>query len=48
MKLSQILSISVEITWDYFSNPSNPSKITPPWLNFEIQKIKRQEEFLNS
>mgnify|MGYP000722411960 CR=1 FL=1 len=32
----QILPISIETAWDFFSNPLNLSAITPPWLNFRV------------
>jgi ligand-binding SRPBCC domain-containing protein len=35
-KAKQFLSISIGEAWKFFSNPSNLSKITPPWLNFEV------------
>jgi ligand-binding SRPBCC domain-containing protein len=31
------LPISLETAWDFFSNPSNLSKITPEWLSFEVK-----------
>jgi len=37
LKTSQKLPISVETAWKFFSNPVNLSKITPPWLNFEVR-----------
>jgi len=36
-KTSQNLNISRNNAWDFFSNPSNLSKITPTWLNFEVK-----------
>ena len=36
LKSSQRLPISLETTWNFFSNPANLSKITPNWLNFEV------------
>ena len=36
-KTSQKLNISKNNAWDFFSNPSNLSKITPAWLNFEVK-----------
>lgn len=36
-KTSQKLNISKNNAWDFFSNPSNLSKITPRWLNFEVR-----------
>lgn len=35
-KAKQFLPISINEAWDFFSNPHNLSKITPPWLNFEV------------
>jgi len=32
----QTFSISIEEAWDFFSNPNNLPKITPPWLNLKI------------
>jgi ligand-binding SRPBCC domain-containing protein len=37
LKTSQKLPISLETAWKFFSNPTNLSKITPPWLNFEVR-----------
>jgi len=37
LKTKQFLPISLEEAWDFFSNPANLSKITPPWLNFEVR-----------
>ncbi len=37
LKTSQKLPISSETAWKFFSNPANLSKITPPWLNFEVR-----------
>ena len=32
----QLIPISINKAWDFFSNPLNLSKITPPWLNFKV------------
>ncbi len=37
LKTSQKLPISIQTAWEFFSNPTNLSKITPPWLNFEVR-----------
>lgn len=37
LKASQKLPISKETAWNFFSNPTNLSKITPSWLNFEVK-----------
>jgi ligand-binding SRPBCC domain-containing protein len=36
IKFKQILPISLDKSWDFFSNPYNLSKITPPWLNLKV------------
>ena len=36
LKREQILSISLEQAWDFFSSPKNLSKITPPEMGFDI------------
>ena len=33
----QILPISVETAWEFFSNPNNLNKITPKDMSFEIR-----------
>ncbi|MBK7631896.1 MAG: SRPBCC family protein [Ignavibacteriales bacterium] len=35
-KTSQKLNISKNDAWNFFSNPANLSKITPPWLSFQV------------
>lgn len=35
-KTSQKLNISKNNAWEFFSNPANLSKITPPWLGFQV------------
>ncbi len=36
IKSKKILNISLDKSWDFFSNPSNLPKITPPWLNLKL------------
>lgn len=36
LKTKQTLPISIQQAWEFFSNPQNLSKITPPWLSFEV------------
>ncbi len=36
IKVNQAIPISIEEAWNFFSNPNNLSKITPPWLNLRI------------
>jgi len=33
---SQVLPISVDTAWQFFSSPGNLNSITPPWLNLKI------------
>jgi len=35
-KAKQFLPINISEAWEFFSNPNNLPKITPPWLNFEV------------
>jgi ligand-binding SRPBCC domain-containing protein len=32
----QNLPITISEAWEFFSNPNNLPKITPPWLNFKV------------
>jgi ligand-binding SRPBCC domain-containing protein len=36
IKTSQTIPLSIDAAWNFFSNPGNLSKITPPWLNLKI------------
>lgn len=36
LKRTEFLAVSIETAWDFFSNPSNLPKITPPGLNLRI------------
>jgi ligand-binding SRPBCC domain-containing protein len=33
---SQVLPISIDTAWQFFSSPGNLPSITPPWLNLKI------------
>ena len=35
-KAKQDLHISIDEAWDFFSNPNNLPKITPPWLKLKV------------
>lgn len=37
LKTTQKLPVSIDIAWDFFSNPKNLAKITPARLNFKIK-----------
>ena len=36
IKKKQLLSLSLDDAWSFFSNPGNLPKLTPDWLNLEI------------
>ncbi len=36
IKSKQTLPITLDESWNFFSDPGNLSKITPPWLNLRI------------
>jgi len=36
LKRIQILPISLPVAWDFFSDPKNLKKITPPYMGFDI------------
>ena len=36
IKSKQVLPITLDSSWDFFSDPGNLPKITPPWLNLKI------------
>jgi ligand-binding SRPBCC domain-containing protein len=36
IKANQTIPISLDEAWNFFSNPGNLPKITPPWLNLKI------------
>jgi ligand-binding SRPBCC domain-containing protein len=36
IKSEQTLNITLEESWDFFSNPRNLPKITPPWLKLKV------------
>lgn len=36
LQRSQLLPATVRQAWDFFSDPQNLSRITPPWLGFTI------------
>jgi ligand-binding SRPBCC domain-containing protein len=36
IKAKQDITISIDEAWNFFSNPNNLPKITPPWLNLKV------------
>jgi len=36
LKAKQVIPLSLEKTWEFFSQPANLQKITPPYMGFEI------------
>ncbi|MEQ9620219.1 MAG: SRPBCC family protein [Deltaproteobacteria bacterium] len=37
LKREQVIPITINEAWDFFSNPGNLRLITPPWLGFAIK-----------
>ena len=44
LKRKQILPISIDEAWDFFSSPANLSKITPTEMNFNVLYISGGEK----
>jgi ligand-binding SRPBCC domain-containing protein len=44
IKRKQILPISIEEAWDFFSSPSNLAKITPPEMNIHVLYISGDDK----
>ena len=40
----QTLPLPLVSTFEFFKDPANLSRITPPWLNFEIRSRKLEME----
>ena len=36
LKATQILNSDIDTVWEFMSNPSNLSKITPEYMGFEV------------
>jgi len=36
IKSKQVLSMTLDSSWNFFSDPRNLPKITPPWLNLKV------------
>ncbi|MCF7805409.1 MAG: SRPBCC family protein [Candidatus Marinimicrobia bacterium] len=45
MDETQVLPISLDVAWDFFSDPANLEEITPPWLKFSIQSHDEGEMY---
>lgn len=48
LRASQILHISQERAFEFFEDPRNLSKITPPWLNFRMRDQKKTTVYENA
>lgn len=44
LKFSQILPISIEEAWKFFSNPKNLGLITPPYMGFNLTSELHSDE----
>lgn len=38
----QVLPISMDTAWDFFSNPANLNEITPPYMRFKVRSNSRK------
>jgi ligand-binding SRPBCC domain-containing protein len=47
LKQIQILPITIDAAWDFFSTPLNLSKITPKEMNFEIVEKPTEEHIFS-
>lgn len=45
LKTEQFLNVSIDDAWDFFSNPENLAKITPPKLGFIITSENHEQMF---
>lgn len=45
LERTQILPITLEAAWDFFSNPANLTKITPPEMDFRITSPRQSETY---
>lgn len=45
LKIKQLLSISLDEAWSFFSNPENLSMLTPDWLNLKITSNLHDEMY---
>lgn len=36
LQAQQLLPITLQTAWEYFSSPNNLAEITPAWLNFKV------------
>jgi ligand-binding SRPBCC domain-containing protein len=44
---SQVLPVSANTAWQFFSSPGNLNSITPPWLNLKIIGFKYLSDQIN-
>ncbi|MCU0437538.1 MAG: SRPBCC family protein [Raineya sp.] len=44
LKRTQILPISLEKAWDFFSSPFNLKEITPPDMDFQVKLIDEKQK----
>lgn len=45
LESTQDFAVSREVCWEFFSNPLNLPKITPPWLRFDASGTKFQKAY---
>ena len=46
LERTEFLPVSLETAWDFFSNPSNLPRITPPELNLRITPEAEEKKYI--
>lgn len=46
LKRTQVLPISLEEAWDFFSSPKNLKKITPNYMDFKVHTPEEELEYM--
>jgi ligand-binding SRPBCC domain-containing protein len=44
LKRTQVLPISIEKAWDFFSSPFNLKEITPPDMGFQVKLVQENQK----
>jgi hypothetical protein len=44
LKRKQILPISLQQAWEFFSSPFNLAKITPPDMGFQVKLVRPEDK----
>ncbi len=46
LKRTQVLPITIEEAWDFFSSPKNLKKITPDYMDFKVHTPEEELEYM--